>query len=352
MVALAMALGAAACGAADDGPATESAVASTEGDTSTSSDQAEDPTPTTDDAPATTSSTTPSTTVASSGSSTSSSRPTAESGAAELLAWLGAERLVARQADGTVVARTGQGDLGLATDYPVVRGPYLFDDGILIDFDGQPACRGFELLGDYHVIDDVEPGDAGQPAVIVEDRRALAANLAKGTAPVPRWRYDCDTGTTTDLDPASTVTYQPDAIEVTTTEPSGLTLVSTWGLGDSPLVLATGSGTSLLDGDDLAYDHVLSQDEATIYATAYADTGAASPPVAVLAIEVATGEERWRRDLPGFVWTLGDRVLIEVVDWDPERPGRSPAREILFVDPATGADLDRMAFSDRLVALS
>ncbi len=72
----------------------------------------------------------------------------------------------------------------------------------------------------------------------------------------------------------------------------------------------------------------------------------------MLAIEVATGEERWRRDLPGFAWTLGDRVLIEVVEWDPERPGRSSARELLVVDPSTGADLERIPFNDRVVALS
>ncbi|MEL6985719.1 MAG: hypothetical protein AAFO29_25045, partial [Actinomycetota bacterium] len=240
----------------------------------------------------------------------------------------------------------------LLDEFPTVRGRYLFDAGVLIDVTGAEVCPDFELLGDFHVIADIEPGTGNAPTVIIEDRRALATDAGSGSASVPRWSFDCATGTTTDLDPTTAVIYLPEGVQVTKALAGGLVLVETWGLGDTPLTLATGAGTVLLSGDDLAYDYELSADQSTLYATAYADTGAASPPAAVLAIDVATGETRWRRDLGGFAWTLGDQVLIEVVEPRPETPGRSPGSEIVLVDPATGDDLDRIGFTDRIVGLS
>lgn len=270
----------------------------------------------------------------------------------QLRRWLGAEVLVVRRAGAPAVVTSDGGVLELADPFPTVRGRYLFDDGTLIGVTGEAACPGFELLGDFHVIADIEPTPGDRPSIIVEDRRALATDAGSGSAEVPRWRFDCAIGTTTDLEPTTEVTYLGEGIQVTKTLDSGLELVETWGLGDTPLNLATSSGTTLLDVDQLTYSYELSADQTTIYATAYSDTGAASPPAAVLAVEVATGEVRWRRDVGGFVWILGDRVLIEVVEPRPETPGDPGGSEIVLVDPATGADLDRIRFTGRIVGLS
>lgn len=270
----------------------------------------------------------------------------------ELRRWLGADHLVVRRADAPALATSDDGELELVDPFPTVRGRYLFDGGALIDITGEAACPGFELLGDFHVIAEVEPTTGDRPSIIVEDRRALATDAGSGSATVPRWRFDCAIGTATDLEPTTEVTYLGDDIQVTRTLTGGLELAETWGLGDTPLALATGSGTVLLTTEQLVYGYVLSPDQGTIYATAYAGTGAGSPPAEVLAIDVGTGEVRWRRDLGGFVWTLDDRVLIEVVEPRPETPGDPGGSEVVLVDPATGADLDRIRFTDRIVGLS
>jgi hypothetical protein len=270
----------------------------------------------------------------------------------ELRRLLGARHLVARRDGAPVLVTSDEGQLELTDDFPTVRGRYLFDDGVVIDVTGAEVCPDFRLLGDFQVIADIEPGTGDAPSIIVEDRQALAADLGSGSATVPRWRYDCATGTTTDLDPTIEVTYRADGTQVVKTSIGELVLIETRGLGDTPVALATGSGAVLLRLDQLAYDYELSPDRRTIYATAYDSTAAAASPAAVLAIDVATGETRWRRELVGFAWTLDDRVVIEVIDPRPEAPGRSPGSEVILVDPATGEDLDRIPFTDRIVSLS
>lgn len=358
-----LAIAAAACGDEEAGPTGGTPTATsapTTASTSDDDDPAESDDPAEGDDPADgDAGTVPTTTVGTTSSSTST---TPADGDAtdddrvatpdELRRWLGAEYLVVRRADAPALATSDDGELELVDPFPTVKAGYLFDGGALIDITGEAACPGFELLGDFHVIADIEPTPGDWPSIIVEDRRALATDAGSGAATVPRWRFDCATGTATDLDPTTAVLYLSEGQQVTKALASGLVLVETRGPGDTPLALATDAGTVLLQTDQLAYDYELSADQSTLYATAYADTGAASPPAAVLAIDVATGEIRWRRELGGFAWALGDQVLIEVVDPRPEAPGQSPGSEIVLVDPATGEDLDRIRFTDRIVGLS
>jgi len=269
--------------------------------------------------------------------------------AGALRSFLGADRLVLRV--GTdVVASSEQAEVGLVGSFPGVHADHLVDDGTILDFTGQPVCPDFELVGDYLIIEDVI-SQGGSPVVIVEDRRTLAIDVGAST-PVPRWRHDCGTGEVAELPSTSSVEWTDETSIVTTTTPGGLTLVTEWGIGDSPARLSTGAGTLLIDTDALAYDYVLAPDEATVYATTYSGTGAASPPDGVIAIDVETGAERWRRDVGGFPWILNDRLVIEEVDLQLSDLGLFVGREIVIVDPATGAELDRTATTNRIVGLS
>lgn len=270
--------------------------------------------------------------------------------AGALRSFLGADRLVLRV--GTdVVASSDQAEFGLDSSFPGVHADHLVDDGTILDFTGQPVCPDFELVGDYLIVEDVI-SQGGSPVAIVEDRRTLAIDVGAASTPIPRWRHDCGTGEVTELPSTSSVEWTDETSIVTTTTPGGLTLVTEWGTGDSPARLSTGAGTLLIDTDALAYDYVLAPDEATIYATTYSGTGAASPPDGVIAIDVETGAERWRRDVGGYPWILNDRLVIEEVDLQLSDLGLFVGREIVIVDPTTGVELDRTATTSRIVGLS
>ncbi len=295
------------------------------------------------------STTTASASSSSAAPSSGSTAPTVDE-AEELRAAIGAEWVAVRRGDAVTVA-TGSATFDLADPYPGIHGDHLVADGAVFDLSGRPVCQDLELLGDFHVVADVAT-EGELVSVFVEDRWARGSGELTEPVDVPRWRFDCATSETTTVPSTTVVGPAPDGGQiVTTTTGGGLVLVAEWGLGDTPLRLTTGDGTTLLQTDALAYDYVLGPNERTVFATTYAGTGAASPPDGVMAIDVATGAERWRWPAGGFVSVLGDRLVIEEVDTGKFADGTFPGREVVVVDPVTGAELDRVPFGSRLAGL-
>ncbi|MGI9614522.1 MAG: hypothetical protein ACR2QO_16550 [Acidimicrobiales bacterium] len=270
---------------------------------------------------------------------------------AELRRALGASSVVARTA-GVVVASSELGEVELPDDYPGVYRDHLLVDGEIVDNAGRPVCEGFEILGDFHVVTGIESVD-GRAIVTVEDRRLLVFEGGEfESIGIPRWNYDCESDEWTELAPQSNVERRDEATIQTTTTSAGSILIAERGLGDTPLRLTTHEGTVVIDTTAIAYDYVLSVDAKTVYFVTYSGTGAASPPVGVVAVDVATGAERWRLGEGGSVWLHGDRLVIHVVDPTiPPELGVFIGREIVFIDPETGDELDRFPFEGRLLGL-
>lgn len=92
----------------------------------------------------------------------------------ELRRALGADSVVA-YTEGVVVAVSDLGEVEIADHYPGVFHQHLVVDGRIVDYGGRPVCEGFELLGDFHVVAEVQSVD-GSVIVTVEDRRALQSH--------------------------------------------------------------------------------------------------------------------------------------------------------------------------------
>ncbi len=271
--------------------------------------------------------------------------------ATDLRRRLGATKVVVRTAD-ALISDAGDARFDLPADYATAYPHHLVLGRRILDDAGDAACPDLDLLGDFTVVADIVSNGGDATVVVVENRRALVEEAGPGLADIDRWGHDCASGETTELEPTATAAWDGDRVIERRLTTSGVVLHSEWGLGDSPLILRTDTGTVLIDGDDLAYDHVVSPDGETIYFTSYAGTGAALPPVAVTAVDSASGEVRWRLDEPGFAFVFGDRVVIQLIDPSGlDDLGLFPGRGIVVLDAATGAELDRFAFDAQLVGL-
>ena len=263
---------------------------------------------------------------------------------------LGVQRLVMRNADG-VSAASDNGVLRLTDQAPAVFRDFIVHEGQVLDYAGEVVCQEDDLPGGDFVIVNLLVGPEG-PVAFMDDRSVLNNLEGTGSVGLPQWRVDCITGDVDEVPTATTVDFSPEITITTTATPGGLVLMTEQGIGDTPLRLTTGSGVVLLEADDLTFDFHLSSDEATLYATTYRGTAAAEPPNGIIAIDVATGEQRWRRDVGGFVWVLPQGLVIEEIELsDGPFDGLGPGRELVLVDPASGADLERFAVTDRVVAI-
>ncbi|MEM9565218.1 MAG: hypothetical protein AAGA93_21530 [Actinomycetota bacterium] len=274
-----------------------------------------------------------------------------EEAMAELRDRLGVTKVVVR-ARGLLVSDNGSDRFELPDDFAEVHPAHLVIGVRILDDTGEFVCPEL-VVGDDGVIVDVVRSDSGSTVVTMEDRRPLVFDGGAGETPIERWTYDCDSGQRSDLDPAASATWTGDVVFERRIGETGPVLVTEWGLGDTPAVVTTGDGIELIAFDDVAWDHALSPDGATLYYTSFAGTAAAAPPRAVTAVDTTTGVERWTVDLPGFVHVVDDRVIIEVVDASALNDlGWFDTTDLIVVDGATGAVLDEFPFANDLVGIA
>ncbi len=276
---------------------------------------------------------------------------TAEDVIAGLRERLGVSKVVIRVGD-ALASDNGTERFELPADYAEVHPGHLVTATRIFDDAGRPVCPDLRL-GDFAVIVEVARSDDGSTVVTLENRRALVVDQGPGAAPIGRWAYDCGSGERTELEASAWATWDGDVVVELRARELGPVLETEWGLGDSPAVIRNGGGAELVGFDDLAFDHHLSPDAATLYFTSFSGTGAAEPPTAVAAVDTTTGAERWRIDEPGFVHVAGDRVIVEVVDTSAINDlGQFDTVRLLVVDAATGEVLDDVPFAGDLVGVT
>ncbi len=265
----------------------------------------------------------------------------------ELRAALGADAIAIGTADGSTIVDSANSTTGPVTfdGWVALHPDHIETDDAILDYAGDQACPGLEILADFHIIDSIELIE-GRAVATIEDRQLMNAIDEDFSGPIPRWSHDCATDTVTDLEPTLTVESQGDSRFETRTYPEGLTLTVESALGDSPVVLTNGDGTVLAAADDLIFGYELSADRQTIYLTSYASSAATESPEAVIAVDTTTGAERWQMEVGGFAHDLGDRVIIEALGSTLNDFGVFETEELLIVDALTGDVLDRVPFTD------
>lgn len=273
-----------------------------------------------------------------------------EDAVGELRLRLGADKVVVWTDDDRLVGVRDDARFELPGDYATAHADHLSIGRRVFDDDGVAVCPDLQL-GEFWVITDVVDDD-GSTVVFAEDRRFLIFDPGPDGTPLPRRSVRCDTGTVTDLEATATVSWDGETVVERRTIGGGRVVVVEWGLGDTPVLVTNEGGDVLIASEDLAFDHRFSTDGATVYFTTYAGTGAALPPVSVSAVDVDSGQRRWRIDLPGYALPLDDRVVIDVVDTSAlDNLGLFPGNEVVVVEAATGTELDRFPFTGRLIGL-
>ncbi len=323
------------------------------------------PTPTSPPTPATTPPTDPPPTATASPPGTDAPPGTTAPDAAvdaaaieQLRVDLGANRLAVRTGSdgpadgdfGTVSIFSESGQVTLDDPFPRTFADHVLVNNQILDYAGEPACGDFEVQGDFAIVTEVADVN-GSPVVTIEDRRLLVEAFAEGILAdladprvLPRVGFDCEADEPLDVDAVATIQDRGDTVVITRQMPEGPTLITERGLGDTPPRITTGDGIELV-ADDITGNLRLTSDGTILVTTSFAGTGAAEPPVAVFAVDVATGERLWQVDVAGIPWPLGDRIVID------GQPSDDGAEEVIVVDATTGAELDRFAFDGEIIGL-